>query len=161
VKRIVRAWRQTFSSAANFVQQIIGRNFSQLPPRAEFVCPSLPKPRQAQHLPIAANFFAPFICFAGENRYIENHGNKNSRDENEKAVASRDFSRRQNIKKRLRFGLTIGVSMVCICFILTPIVLLLVISKMPAFLFWYAITTAFVGLLGLIGLFVWLKKSSN
>lgn len=65
------------------------------------------------------------------------------------------------LKRRARMGVIMGMGMVCVCFMLSPIVAWLTIPKMPEFIVWYSITTGLVGLLGLVGLFVWLKKSSN
>jgi hypothetical protein len=65
------------------------------------------------------------------------------------------------LKRRSRRGMVLGVGMVCVCFMLTPVILWRDMSKMPGFLFWYLMATGFVGLLGLVGLFIWLKRSSD
>jgi len=64
-------------------------------------------------------------------------------------------------RRRFRMGVTLGVGMICIGFILTPVVMQLEIPKMPGVLFWYAAVTGFIGLLGLVGLIIWLKRSSD
>ncbi|HEY1719422.1 MAG TPA: hypothetical protein VGH42_14175 [Verrucomicrobiae bacterium] len=65
------------------------------------------------------------------------------------------------LKRRSRMGLTLGVGMICVCFILTPVILRFEIPKMPGFLFWYSMVSGLIGLLGLVGLFIWLKRSSG
>jgi hypothetical protein len=65
------------------------------------------------------------------------------------------------LKRRSRMGVTLGVGMVCVCFMLTPVVLWSVMPKMQAVLFWYIAATELVGLFGLVGLFVWLKRGSE
>jgi hypothetical protein len=64
-------------------------------------------------------------------------------------------------QKRSRLGLTIGLGVVCVGFMLTPVVLWPVMSTMHGILFWYIAATGLIGLLGFVGLIVWLKRSSN
>jgi hypothetical protein len=64
-------------------------------------------------------------------------------------------------KRRSRMGLIIGVGVVCVGFMLTPVILWSDMAKMHGFLFWYIAATGFIGLLGLVGLFIWLKRSSE
>lgn len=64
-------------------------------------------------------------------------------------------------KQRPGMGLAYSVCMVSVSFILTPFLLHAEVPKMPGFVFWYLVATGFLGLLGLVWLFVWFKKSSD
>ncbi|HEY3762345.1 MAG TPA: hypothetical protein VGN23_11420 [Verrucomicrobiae bacterium] len=65
------------------------------------------------------------------------------------------------LKHRSRMGMALVIGMVCVGFMLTPVVLCFEIQKMPGLLFWYSVATGLVGLLGLTGLIVWLRSNSS
>jgi hypothetical protein len=72
-----------------------------------------------------------------------------------------DPARRASKQRRSRMGLIIGVGAMCLCFMLTPFVLWCDLAKMRGLAFWYVAATGFIGLFGLLGLFIWLKRDSK
>ena len=64
-------------------------------------------------------------------------------------------------QQRSSMGVILVLSIICVGLLLTPIVLKAEIPNMSGFILWYSVGSAIIGLIGLIGLFIWFRRSSH